>query len=246
MWRRRESSLLHEKTSSSLNPPALTDARNIPCINRARGRLCSCGFEADNNSDTKVFLSLHSHPRQHASGLRAKHMDLFTTMVQKRGKARILELMFLVHGKIRESVQSVKPQKLHGQRIDDATEHPKELWILKDYVAHNLHLMPMFSSCAEHSVLFCSKAESKCMKGGLVDGCIVRLMEFLWINHSCELFYLYSIVELKVYLYIQHTCFKQYVQFPPPHLDHTLLAIHRRYCIGKINRSQQMATFYVN
>lgn len=28
---------LHEKTSSSLNPAALTDARNIPCINRARG-----------------------------------------------------------------------------------------------------------------------------------------------------------------------------------------------------------------
>lgn len=65
---REESFLLHEKTSSTLTPPP--PARNILCINMARGWLCSSGRSADNNPDAEVFMSLHSRPHcQHANVL---------------------------------------------------------------------------------------------------------------------------------------------------------------------------------
>lgn len=64
---------MHEHTSSTLNPPALTDARNILYINMARGRMRSSGRSADNNPDAAVYImSMHSCPHcQHANVLRA-------------------------------------------------------------------------------------------------------------------------------------------------------------------------------
>lgn len=79
-----ESSLLHEQTSSTLNSPALTDARDILCINMAGGRLYSSGRSADNNPDAEVFMSSPLMPSLPACwSSQGKNMTLLTTIMPK-------------------------------------------------------------------------------------------------------------------------------------------------------------------
>lgn len=70
MWRRSPLCCMKRLLQISFHPPRLKQC-NILCINRAGGRLCSCGFEIDSKSDTKTFMSFHSHPHKHASVLKA-------------------------------------------------------------------------------------------------------------------------------------------------------------------------------
>lgn len=73
----KEKLRFYRDKKQSLPTPTLADAPTAARIDKPKGRLCFCGFEGNNNGDTKVFMSLHSHPAcQHPQG---KHMDLFTT-----------------------------------------------------------------------------------------------------------------------------------------------------------------------
>lgn len=158
-----------ERPPRVLIRPLLTDARNIRCVNGARGRFVFLWFFLTQTTTRIPKYSCHCihtlASMQAASG--QSTWIYLQRWTRKRGeKACILELMFSVHGKNKRVATVCRaPWKLYGQGMDDAAKYPKELWILKDYVAHNLHPMPMFSSCAEHSVLFCSKAESQCSEG---------------------------------------------------------------------------------